>query len=279
MSDSPGSTSLSRWQRFARWATYEWDTPLAVVGGVVAGFSQVTDGALALGLVIGGSVLIVAGGVGAIVNRKRVARVEDEKKAAEEERNALRDDLAAVAQVSKAVYRSLLSSVARELGLTSQERISVYLHDPGLPTFQLLSRYSPNPLLEAAEGRVVYPDDYGLIGEAWRDGWAEVDDLPDPIVGCQQYVAENLARYHMPQVVTEGLAMKSRVLVGLRYPADDLGHVAIGVLIVESLSDKWVITDLRSQLERSEMWYTLQEHLRAQRHGLPKLSMAEGLGF
>ncbi len=277
----PDSTpaTLTRGQRFKRWAKYEWDTPVAVVGGVVAGFSQVTSGGVAVGLVIGGSALLIAGGTGAIVNRKRIAAVEDEKLGAEQERDSLRDDLASVSQVSKSVYRSLLTSMARELDLSSRERISVYLHDPGLPTFQLLSRHSPDPTLEAAQSRSVYPDRYGLIGKAWREGWAEERSLPDALVGGPQYVADNYTKYSLPTEVTENLAMKSRVLVGLRYPVDPVGDKHIGVLIVESLDGEWDITGIRERLEGSEMWYTLQEHLRAQRHQLPKLSLAEGLGY
>lgn len=279
MSADPSAATPTRRKRFARWAKYEWDTPCAVLGGVIGGFSGVVDDGWALALVIAASVLLVAGGVGAIVNRNRVDDLETERDDAVRERDALRDDLSAVSQVSKAVYRSLLSSVARELGLTSQERISVYLHDADFPTFQLLSRHSPDPLLEVAESRGVYPDHYGLIGQAWRNGWAEERTLPDPIVGGQQYVAENLAKYGLPEEVTENLRMKSRVLVGLRYPGSPVGDKHIGVLIIESLNGSWDIAGIRDRLEGSEMWYTLQEHLLAHRHRLPKLSVAEGMGY
>jgi hypothetical protein len=277
-SDS-GAPQMNRWDRFKRSVKRQWDTPAAVVGGVVVGFSQVASDGWAWGLVIGGSALLLAGGVGAVVNGKKVAELEDGRAEALRERDALKDDLSDLAQVSKAVYRSLLSSVAKELCLGSQERITVYLHDADFPTFQLLSRHSPNPLLESAPRRAAYPDHYGLIGQAWRDGWAEERALPDPTVGGQQYLADNLAKYGLPTEVTENLEMKSRVLVGLRYPADPVGDKHIGVLIVESLDSAWDITDMRSRLEGSEMWYTLQEHLRAQRHRLPKLSVAEELGF
>lgn len=265
--------------RVWRWVVQEWDTPTGVLGGIAASFSQVANTAWAWALIVAGALMMLAAMVGSVINQKRSASVERAHAAAIRERDTMKDDLAAVSQVSKAVYRSLLGSVARELELTAQERISVYLHDAGLPTFQLLSRHSPNPLLEDAAGRSVYPDHYGLIGQAWRNGWAEESELPDPNVSGTAYVGDNLKKYNLPQEVTEGLTMKSRVLVGLRYPHDAIGAKPIGVLIVESTNADWDMTGMRAKLEASEMWYTLQEHLRAQRHALPKLSVAEGLGY
>lgn len=231
-------------------------------------------------MLIAGVVLIAGAAVGAIINGKRSTNVLNRAERAEKERDDGRNSIAALTQVNRNVYRSLLYQVSHTLGLTNSERVSLYVHDAGgLASFQLIGRHSLDQGLEDAPGRSAYPDNQGIIGKAWHQGWAEETALPDPDVRGSGYVAENFKRYQLPTEVTEDLAMKSRVLAAARYPSNAVGGKYIGVLVLESLDGTWDITDLKSRLEGNEWWYTLQEHLHAQRPHLPALSKAFEAGF
>jgi hypothetical protein len=170
-----------------------------------------------------------------------------------------------------------LAGLGTELDLSNDERVSVYVHDANLHSFQMVSRYATNPKLQE-RGRTVYQDDQGIIGRAWRDGWSDVQDLPDWNEDPSAYQAQNYRDFGIPIEVTDGLNMKSRSLAGLRYPAEP-GQQPLGVLVVESNDPARVTPALRDRLEESRNWGILRDHLHTQRRQLPLLSEAKGKGF
>ncbi len=74
--------------------------------------------------------------------------------------------------------------------------------------------------------------------------------------------------------------MKSRCLLGLRYPgADSPLHLPLGVAIFESTEPTGIARDLQDQIEASTHWKTLQAFINSSPESLPLMSDALERGF
>jgi hypothetical protein len=105
------------------------------------------------------------------------------------------------------LLRLELVTLATELEFSHSERISVYKHDGH--AFVMLGRYSSNPEYEK-RGRGYYPDDQGCIRDAWRNGEAVIDQLPDPASDPERYADLFQIKWNIDRETTEKLRMKSR---------------------------------------------------------------------
>jgi hypothetical protein len=124
-----------------------------------------------------------------------------------------------------------LSNVLRgTLGYGDTERISVYRHR-GRGAFQMIGRYSENPVYNEP-GRTIYPDDQGVIGEAWRSGTASVN-LPDPQEEPERYYVTLENDWNISRETAERFAMKSRSLVA-RALYEPRARERVAVIVVES---------------------------------------------
>lgn len=127
--------------------------------------------------------------------------------------------------------RHLLICIAADLKLTVNERISIYKHDAS--SFLLLARWSENNLF-CQPGRTSYPDNVGVISEAWRLGEAYHSALPDPKAKRGEtayYRRQN--EMGITVDIVQNLKMKSRSYWGLAI-REPRGVEKIAVVIVES---------------------------------------------
>jgi hypothetical protein len=125
------------------------------------------------------------------------------------------------------------------LGYGDTERISVYRHRGG--AFQMIGRYSDNPVYRRRGERAIYPDDEGVIGRAWREESATAN-LPDPDAEPDLYyeVLEN--EWNIDRATAEKFTMKSRSYVAKAlYEPKGVDRVAI--VVVESTEAGILDTD------------------------------------
>ena len=100
---------------------------------------------------------------------------------------------------------SILANTA--LGFDDTERISVYRHDG--EAFVMLGRYSKNPEYNE-RGRVLYPDDAGVIGHAWHSGVAADDNIPDYATVPDEYLQYTRSNWGIAEETARNFTMKSR---------------------------------------------------------------------
>jgi hypothetical protein len=124
-----------------------------------------------------------------------------------------------------------LSNVLRgTLGYGDAERISVYRHR-GKGAFQIVGRYSENRRF-AQLGRHVYPDNEGVIGQAWEHRTATAN-LPDPEEEPELYYQTLESEWNISRETAKGFTMQSRSLVACAlYEPKGVDRVAI--VVVES---------------------------------------------
>jgi hypothetical protein len=148
------------------------------------------------------------------------------------------------------LFKHQLSLLANtDLDFNDTERISVYKHDG--EAFVMLGRYSKNPDFDR-RGRGFYPDNEGVIGQAWHHGEAVADDLPDFGEDPAGYIRCSREDWGIPEEVTRDFTMKSR-----NYVAFALEHPVrlerIAVVVFESvIVGKLNVEGLRRALETAE---------------------------
>lgn len=178
-----------------------------------------------------------------------VARLADSKQVLEDEVQEHVGDL-------KRMLDTQLELFGRAIGLTTDDRVTLYRHDAN--QFIMFARYSPNPEYEKP-GRGYYPDDQGCIASAWRHGRTEETIVADPTVDPEGYVSEQKDRFGIPKGVTRALNMKSRQFLGLRIV--DLEGRSAGVLVFESTNEAslpvGVIEQALDEIERDRLSHSL----------------------
>lgn len=135
------------------------------------------------------------------------------------------EDLAQLRQHLCTVATNLLE----HLGLNnSQCRISVYQHEERHGVFIEAARVSPNPAWRAS-GRGRYPDDMGLIAQAWRTGDAYgQSNRTSP----ESWAKHQANRFGIPYEIAIAITMKSQAVLGVRVSYDGRD---VGVLMAESM--------------------------------------------
>lgn len=159
--------------------------------------------------------------------REKIARLRDI-------REELEDNLGNLSAQYQAFFRALLSTLARqELGYGMSERISVYRHDPDSRSFNMVARYSENDLFDGQSGRLSYPENEGVIGEAWANGSCIPDEpLPDANENETDYCNETEKRFRIRREVSRNFRMKSCCYAAFALPhpsGGGLGNIAVVV--------------------------------------------------
>jgi hypothetical protein len=181
----------------------------------------------------------------------------------------------------KNLVQGVLYSLAKELrfgeGEKKADRITIYAHEdgPGGGYFIPLGRVSFNTVYEKV-GRRIYPDDQGVIAEAWRHGEVYRFAYPDPKVKPEAYIAQ-LGKEGIPAEVVGAIRMKSRFFYGRRI-SDAHGHRYLAVLILESKEpNRYTKEELREFFGKNE---AMLSHL-VERIGpiLPKMTQVREAGF
>lgn len=137
------------------------------------------------------------------------------------------------AEQGRSVITEKAQSLLAELNLLNDHcRMTVYQHEPARATFVSIGRVSHSPKLRKP-GRAEYPDDQGLIAEAWTSTRATRFRLPeDP----DEWAAE-VSLTGIPEDEALMIQMKSRSYVGVRL---DYGMRKVGVLMLEGLKPQSV---------------------------------------
>jgi len=130
----------------------------------------------------------------------------------------------------QAVLGIVLTNLLAELRVdAARSRASVYRHGEG--EFIMLARASTSQLLKRP-GRGRYPDNEGIIGEAWDRGAALAFELPSTEARWRSKCTRD---WGMSEESVAGIKMMSRSLVGVRIDADGSTRDPVGLIVVESL--------------------------------------------
>ena len=186
-----------------------------------------------------GLALTAVGGFATFRREKRLwplrRRVEELEGRVVERDRAVADLEDVIERASRDYFGQLkveLSRVLREtLGLGRTERISLYRHRNG--SFQLLGRYSEDPVLDAKPIRTFYPEGQGVIGAAWRDGRAAEPELPDPATDGPEYFRRLEEDWGMDASTARTMTMMARSLVACAIK-EPRGIENVAVCVVES---------------------------------------------
>jgi hypothetical protein len=135
--------------------------------------------------------------------RARIARLNETKE-------ELEDALGNLSAQYQTFFRDLLATLVRQkLGYGMTERISVYRHDPEGRSFSMVARYSENELFDGPGRRLSYPEDEGVIGQAWAHGLCTPDPLPKADENETAYCNETERRFRIRKEVSKNFRMKS----------------------------------------------------------------------
>lgn len=168
------------------------------------------------------------------------------------------------------IFKEHLKSIARSLGFSHNERISLYIIDED--KFVRCARFSQNPKYNRP-GRSTYPLNEGVIGEAWSKGVEFFAKFHDAQKNKNAYIEKTNNKYRISRDVVANFSMFPRLILGYRISNHDKSdHNAI--VIVEStnkdFADQYVILTV---LERNRD--CLYELIRNFRFYIPALARAE----
>lgn len=131
-----------------------------------------------------------------------------------------------------ALCSSELTAILRNaLDYNDTERISAYRHRKSIGAFQLIGRYSENPVYNRP-GRPIYPESQGVIRDAWRAGHATAR-LPDPGSDEKNYYRELENKWNIPRDTAENFTMGSREYVACAL-YEPQGEHRVAIIVVES---------------------------------------------
>jgi hypothetical protein len=263
---NPHRTKLEAW---AAWLADYWAPLTAIAGGAGAAIADRFDGPWATSALILFAALVVIAGVAGFRGTTRLTTLRDSKR-------QLEGQVANNSQLLNSLVRVILVTITTELDFSAQDRVSIYLHSGR--SFIRIGRYSTNPALENAQGRVTYPETEGAVGRAWREKSAVVGNFPDSVADLNAYSAAMEADFDMKADTTRQLAMKSRSLACLRFPEDDLQE-PLGVIAFESLDPAGVDASTLERVRQSHNWRLLMDYLHGNRSQLPNMGAARDRGF
>lgn len=211
---------------------------IAVVGVIYMSAKNNWVLALIIGCV---GVAAIAGEVVLILRQPKIRTLQKEKEDLENKVEKLELTLEQRAERLEGDYYNIIQNqliaVARNVRLNNDDRVSLYSHDKA--SFWMLGRYSINPNLKE-RGRSHYPEDQGVIGQAWRDGNAYADSLPDPLRNEDEYFEELKSTYNIPKGVAREFTMRSRCIVAFAV-SDSTESQRKAVIVFESLNEEQFI--------------------------------------
>ena len=172
---------------------------------------------------------------------------EENRVALQKQRDESFQELKKLRKVPVALLENFLIYLSKELKLSNEHRVSLYLHMGS--SFHRLGRFSKNPKYNKA-GRKLYPDTEGCISDAWQNGESMVY-MPDP-GNWADYKNELATKYNIKALVADNLTMLSRSYVGLRL-TDPRNNKHIGVIVFESTKVKGVsLNSVRKVFDKSK---------------------------
>lgn len=277
-----GSSTSSGWgSRLEDWFKNGWPAAVALAGTLAIGVATAPEliegtaqGAGARSFEIGnwgwpqvvflaGLAALLASTVGQFVLAPSANRMSAEKDAA---------DLRALqsARASEGLLKAIATDLEKGLGLDrAHARVSIYSHVDA--RFVLLARVSVNPTF-VKRGRSHYPEDQGVIGQAWELGSKVLVGLEEDRSEWEKQLIES---HNIPPAVVAALKMQSRSLVAKRVesPGD---HRQIGMLVLESTKPRGVSSTTLDQISDIAAWSILRHALATSEADLPVAAVILG---
>uniref|UniRef100_B8HMZ2 GAF domain-containing protein n=1 Tax=Cyanothece sp. (strain PCC 7425 / ATCC 29141) TaxID=395961 RepID=B8HMZ2_CYAP4 len=134
--------------------------------------------------------------------------------------------------VSQKIINNELHILSQIFNFGTSERISLFKHDGN--ALVMVGRYSSNPLFNK-KGKGILPVDEGVVGKAWSDGYAFVNDLPESTQANDfDYIKVCCLGWKMNRDTARNLFMKSRTIAA--FAIRDNRSQPIGVLVLESMN-------------------------------------------
>lgn len=132
------------------------------------------------------------------------------------------------------VIKNELLVLSKVLEFSPSERVSLYMHIDS--TLIMIGRYSSNPVFDA-KGRGFHSQDEGIVGIAWRNGQAFVDNLPESVGDDDfEYCRECELKYGFRRDTAHKLRMKSRTLGA--YSIENSDGINTAIIVFESANAK-----------------------------------------
>lgn len=222
--------------------------------------------------------------VGVFVNARRnrsIRSLQEQVGRLQRDLEGVRDDYHTLQEEIRGSHYALCSSeltsiLRKALGYSDTERISAYRHRESIGAFQLIGRYSEDPKYNQP-GRPMYPEDQGVIRDAWRDGDA-VASLPDPETNEEGYYQEQKDEWNIDRSTADSFTMKSREYVACAL-YEPKGEHRVAVVVVESVKVGILDKDRVLEVIGGEDGESLYDFLETMRPIEPDLRLPIEEGF
>jgi hypothetical protein len=216
----------------------------------------------------------------------KIIKEKDEEKQAlslqlsnlENEKRILEDNISQASQDFYELFNYRLAKIATDkLGLSQDDRVSVYRHNAGERHFTMIGRYARNPYFNQA-GRKIYSDNTGYIGMGWQKGKLVRRDLPRYTAGNEdKYYKRLSADANIPIELLKKIRMKSSCFY-INTIKERQGLHAVAVIVIESLNPSGLdfarIDSIFDNIEEQ-----IRHDLDALQRIEPKLSIAKNHGL
>lgn len=152
----------------------------------------------------------------------------------------LNDQVGLIRDNIDSLVENYLVGMSKILSFSDNERISLYLVQPSNTEVVIVKRCSSNPTYKSWR-HDIYDMRKGILRDAWNNGSAYIDRLPDA-EKCGKKYMRKLGKLGYSEEDVDALTMKARTLYAYRYSSfDKQTHKAI--VVVESLNDQFLSKD------------------------------------
>lgn len=172
------------------------------------------------------------------------------------------------------LFSNWLYSYSNHLGLTVDERVSLYKLDMNL--FSCIGRYSENEIFNSKPSRF-YPREQGGISRAWEVGVFEDTSAPDPEENIQAWTDYNVENYNFTEEELSKIRMKSRAFYGVRLKNSRMETIA--VILFESLKPNGLPLGKLKRLLNDQEKRNLTALIESLNEHIPTLASAREEGF
>ena len=172
------------------------------------------------------------------------------------------------------LFSNWLYSYSNHLGLTVNERVSLYKLDMNL--FSCIARYSENEAFNSKPSRF-YPREQGGISRAWEVGVFEDANAPDPEENLQKWINYNVKNYNFKEEELKNIRMKSRAFYGVRLKNSK--NETAAVILFESLNNNGLSFGKLKRLLNDQEKMNLTALIESLDEHIPTLELAREEGF
>ena len=172
------------------------------------------------------------------------------------------------------LFSNWLYSYNNHLGLTTNERVSLYKLDMNL--FSCIGRYSESEIFNSKPARF-YPRGQGVISRAWEIGIFQDTGAPDSTENMQEWLQYSVENYNFTEDELSNIRMKSRAFYGLRLK--NTHNVTIAVILFESLNQDGLPFGKLNRLLNDQEKTNLSALIESLSEHIPNLESAREEGF